>query len=203
MPSSSPTRRYPRWRPSALLELLGACSPTSAFPRTESGRAWSYKIEGEPGRGRPGHPSVPVWGREWLGCKSLRRTRSVLRQLLAHHTNSQCFPHRQEGEKSSLSYPFHLGGPGMSYTWMVKGAFSPSSCEERSPRTVSAWEKSSSAFALSAHTAPRAGLPAGSIALRFILHRYLLQRLTSSYKVYHAFVYFSVSVTICQEKKYS
>lgn len=65
--SSSPTRREPRWRPSAPLERLGACSPTSAFPRMESGRARSYRVEGEPGRGRPGHPRILGWGREWLG----------------------------------------------------------------------------------------------------------------------------------------
>lgn len=35
VPSSSPTRRYPRWRPSAPLRLPGACSPTSAFPRRQ------------------------------------------------------------------------------------------------------------------------------------------------------------------------
>lgn len=51
----------------------------------------------------------------------------------------------------------------MSCSWMAKGAFSPSSCEERSPRTAPAWEKSSPPFALSAHMAPRAGLPVGSV----------------------------------------
>lgn len=91
----------------------------------------------------------------------------------------------------------------MSCTWMVKAAFYSSSCEDRIPRTASAWEERSPAFVLSAHTAPRAGLPVGSVALRFILQRYLLQMLASSYKVYHTFVYFTVSVTICQEKIYS
>lgn len=85
----------------------------------------------------------------------------------------------------------------MSCTWKVTAAFSPSSCEERSPRTASAWEKSSPASALSAHMAPTAGLPVGSVALGFTSQRYLLKMLASFYKVYHAFVYFTISVTIC------
>lgn len=42
---------------------------------------------GSPGGDRPGGPSTLAQGREWLGCRFLGRTRSALRELLAHHSH--------------------------------------------------------------------------------------------------------------------
>jgi len=57
------------------------------------------------------------------------------------------------------------------------------SCEESNTRPTSAREKSGPTSALCAHT----GLAVDDMVLRFIL------------EVYHAFVYFIISVTIFQE----
>lgn len=74
-PACSPYGRdafFISYKEITLMETLcssgaaGSLLPTSAFPRTESGRDRSYRVEGGPGRGRPGHPSILGWGREWL-----------------------------------------------------------------------------------------------------------------------------------------
>lgn len=86
------------------------------------------------GQGIPGHRSRA--GNGWAAGPCGEQ--SSLRQLLAPHTNGQCFPRRQRGRRAP--FLLHPGRAGMSCTWMVKAAFSPSSCEERSPRTAPAWK---------------------------------------------------------------
>lgn len=88
----------------------------------------------------------------------------------------------------------HLDGKSRFFSFLLWG---------KKPQDSICLGKEHPAFALSAHMAPRAGLPVGSAALRFILQRYFLQMFASSYKVYHAFVYFTISFTIGQEEIYS
>lgn len=116
----------------------GSLLPTPAFPRTASaelGATWWRGTLGGAGQGTPAHASRAGMA----GVQVPARTRSALRQLPAPHTHSHCFPHRQRGRRAP--FLFHPGGAGMSCTWMVKAAFSPSCCEERSPGTASARER--------------------------------------------------------------
>lgn len=101
-PSSSPAE-IPLMETLCSSGAPGSLLPPSAFPRTESGRALSYRRVGSPGGDRVGGPSRLTQGTGQLGCRSFERTRSALMELLAHHSHQQsALPSRAEREEGSF-----------------------------------------------------------------------------------------------------